>query len=177
MPGSCCDLGAGKQQVPSSCADLGSDYGGCHAGSERKYRGGVSETQTAPGRSGTPTLRWAVGLLLFEAAALIVLGLVLIWVAAAADSVSVSSAAATCAFAVVLGVILGALGYALRRTAAFARGPAIVLQMLMLPIGYYMIDAGLVWLGVPVMVFGLAGAGLLLAPSTRIALGIGPGAS
>jgi hypothetical protein len=35
-----------------------------------------------------------------------------------------------------------------------------------------MIAAGLTWLGVPTMIFGLVGSALLLAPSTRTALGL-----
>jgi hypothetical protein len=54
----------------------------------------------------------------------------------------------------------------------WARGPAIVLEMLFIPIGYYMTTGGLAWLGLPVMALGLVGAGLLLAPSTRTALGL-----
>jgi hypothetical protein len=44
--------------------------------------------------------------------------------------------------------------------------------MMLLPIGYSMIRGGLAWVGVPVLLLGLFGAGLLLAPATRESLGI-----
>jgi hypothetical protein len=130
-------------------------------------------TETPVDASGSGwTLRWAVRLLLIEAAATGLLTLITIWVALAAANVSTSSAIATPAFAALCAVILGGLGLALGRGKALARGPAIVLEMLMIPMGYYMIVAGLVWLGVPTMIFGLAGSVLLLAPSTRTSLGL-----
>ena len=75
-------------------------------------------------------------------------------------------------FTAICGAIVGGLGLALLRSKSLARGPAIVIQMLLILISYYMIGGGLVWLGVPVMIIGLLGSGLLLAPSTRTALGL-----
>jgi hypothetical protein len=118
------------------------------------------------------TLRWGTRVLMIEAAALAVLTIISIWAAITSSNVSTSSAAATPAFAAIYAAVLGGLGYALSRRKALARGPAIVLEMLMLPMGYYMIVAGLGWLGVPTLIFGLAGSVLLLAPSTRTALGL-----
>jgi hypothetical protein len=43
---------------------------------------------------------------------------------------------------------------------------------MLLPIGWFMVGGGLAWLGVPVFVLGLVGAGLLVAPTTREALGV-----
>ena len=56
--------------------------------------------------------------------------------------------------------------------AVWARGPAIVLELLLFPIGYSMATSGLGRSGSWCMALGLAGAGSLLAPSTRAALGI-----
>jgi hypothetical protein len=125
-----------------------------------------------PESAGARSLDWAIRVLYAEAVATAVIALGTIWLAVAAANVSVSSAIATPAIAVLLAVVWGGLGLALRRGKALARGPAIVMQMLLIPIGYYMIVGGLAWLGVPVMVAGLLGAGLLLAPSTRTALGL-----
>jgi hypothetical protein len=73
-------------------------------------------------------------------------------------------------FAAIIAIVLGALGWALTRRRAWARGPAVVLELLVLAIGGYMISGGLAWLGVPVLVLGLLGVGLLVAPATREAL-------
>ncbi len=68
--------------------------------------------------------------------------------------------------------VLGLLAWSLHRRQRWARGPAIVLELLLLPIGYYMVAGGVAWLGLPTMALGLVGAGALLAPTTRSALGI-----
>lgn len=117
-------------------------------------------------------LRWAVRLLIAEAIVVGLLTVLLVWLAFTESTVSARSAAATPLITGLYGAILAALGRALGRMRAMARGPAIVLQMLMIPIGYYMVAGGVAWLGVPVILVGLVGAGLLLAPSTRIALGL-----
>ena len=49
---------------------------------------------------------------------------------------------------------------------------AIVIELLLLPIGYYMVTGGAAYLGIPLMIVGIFGAGLLLAPATRTALGL-----
>ena len=118
------------------------------------------------------TLTWAVRLILAEAAAVGVLTALSIWAAVTTSSVTVESAIATSGFIALCAVVLAALGIALGRKKALARGPSIVLQMLLIPLGYYMIAGGLPWLGVPVIVIGLLGSGLLLAPATRTALGL-----
>jgi hypothetical protein len=118
------------------------------------------------------TLRWAIWLLLAEAALLGLLTLITIWAALAAANVSTSSAVATTLFTALCGTIVAGLAVALRRGKSLARGPAIVIEMLLIPIGYYMIVGGLAWLGIPALIVGLLGAGLLLAPSTRTELGM-----
>lgn len=118
------------------------------------------------------SFRWAVRVLYAEAVATGFVTLALIWLALAADNVSASSAIATVAFAALCAAILAGLATALARRKSLARGPAIVVQMLLVVIGGYMIAGGLAWLGVPVLVVGLFGSGLLLAPSTRATLGL-----
>jgi len=71
----------------------------------------------------------------------------------------------------ILAALMGGLGWMLWRRRAWARGPAIVLQLLLVPIGYTMVSGGL-WLGLVVMAVGLCGAGTLLAPATRASLGM-----
>ncbi|WDZ85108.1 hypothetical protein [Micromonospora cathayae] len=117
-------------------------------------------------------LRWAVLLLSGEAVAL---GLVAAWLVyenLTAEALDPTSALLITAFAVAGALALWALGRALGRRRAGARAPAIVLQLMLLPIGWYMVQGGLGWLGVPLMALGVAVCGLLLAPATTRALGL-----
>ncbi|GIL28462.1 hypothetical protein NUM_37160 [Actinocatenispora comari] len=130
---------------------------------------GVSE----PERRVLPaTLKIAVGLLWAEGVALFALG---IWLVVASFTGRPTDRAASITEAVVtvvLGLLLGVLGYLLVRRHAWARGPVIVLQLMLLAIGYFMISAGVVWAGVLVIALGLVVAGLLIAPASRESLGI-----
>jgi hypothetical protein len=117
-----------------------------------------------------PTLRWAVRLLIVEAVALAAVTGWLVY--EVAITTNVRGAVGVTVYAGVMAALFGLLGWALHRRRAWARGPAIVLQMLLIPIGYYMTTGGVAWLGLPVIAFGLVGAGVLLAPSTRATLGL-----
>ena len=66
-----------------------------------------------------------------------------------------------------------ALGGALSRRRAGARAPAIVLQLMLLPVGWFMIEGGMGWLGVPLMALGIGMVGLLVSGPTNRALGFG----
>jgi hypothetical protein len=70
----------------------------------------------------------------------------------------------------VLGAIFGLLSWALHRRRPWARGPAIVLHMFMLPLGLSMAANGNV-LGAGALLAGVAGCVVLLAPATRVAVG------
>jgi hypothetical protein len=162
---------ARKQQVGKAVM---SKAGSAKAGSGNAGTSAAGTSADVP-PEGVPvggSLGWAIRLLYAEAIFTGLVVLVTIWLALAADNVSVSSAIATPAIAAFLALIWSGLATTLRRRRAWARGPAIVLQMLLIPIGYYMVVGGIAWLGVPVMVVGLLGSGLLLAPSTRTELGL-----
>jgi hypothetical protein len=73
-------------------------------------------------------------------------------------------------FVALMAAVFGLLAHALWRRRAWARGPGIVLQLLLVPIGYSMASAGMAWAGIPVIVLGLGGAAALIAPTTREAL-------
>jgi hypothetical protein len=106
-----------------------------------------------------------------EAAVTVVITLLAVWAAFASSRVSTQSAIATAVFAALCVAAFGGLGFALSRRKSVARGPAIVLEMLLIPIGWSAASAGLPTFGIPALVVGLFGAGLLLAPSTRFSLG------
>jgi hypothetical protein len=117
-------------------------------------------------------LRWAVRLLWVEAGVLGALTVLLCYVAATHPAFGFDSAAATIGFTVLLGLAFLLFARSLVRRRAWARSPAIVLEMLLVPIGWYMVSGGVIYIGAPVMLAGLAGSVLLLAPSSRTALGV-----
>jgi len=73
--------------------------------------------------------------------------------------------------AFVLAAVLAALAWQLTRRRAWARAPVVVLELLFLPIGYYLIQIG-GWVGIPVIFVAASCVALLIAPASRTALGI-----
>jgi hypothetical protein len=116
------------------------------------------------------TLRWAVVLLAIEAAGLAALLVFLIYEDLFATASSATGAVVVTVYTALMAGLLGLLAWGLARRRTWARGPAIVLQILALPIGYSMATSGLAWPGIVLIVAGLSGAAALLAPSTRAAL-------
>ncbi|MER7458570.1 hypothetical protein [Micromonospora sp. NPDC126480] len=116
-------------------------------------------------------LRTAVLLLRGEAVALGLVTLWLLWADVTAPSVDLASALLVTAFAAGAAAALWALAGGLTRRRAGARAPAIVLQLMLLPIGWFMIQGGLGWLGVPLIALGLGVTALLLSNPTTRALG------
>ena len=74
--------------------------------------------------------------------------------------------------ALVVAVVLVLLGWQLRQRRAWARGPVVALELLFVPIGYYL--GGLTVGGILTIVSALVCVGLLIAPASRAALGIRP---
>jgi hypothetical protein len=126
-----------------------------------------------PGPGGAPepvTLRAAVWLLAGEAGGLGLLAIALL-IDLQGRAQTHRGAAGVIGYVLVIGAVLGVLSWALRGRHAWARGPAIVLHMLMLPFGIALASGGQPLLGVLGLLVGLAGTVLLLAPATRIAVG------
>jgi len=118
-------------------------------------------------------LRWAIGLLAVEAAGVAaVAGFLIYEDATSAPTAFRGGGLAMTVLAAGFAALFAVLVRALLRRRSWARGPAIFLQLMLLPIGYYMVRGGLGWLGVPVLVLGLCGAGLLVTPAAREALGV-----
>ncbi|MER7416266.1 hypothetical protein ABT346_05675 [Micromonospora peucetia] len=117
------------------------------------------------------TLRWAVRLLRAEAVAVGLVAGWLVWADLTATTTDVTSALLVTAFAIGAAAALWALGGALTRRKAGARAPAIVLQLMLLPIGWFMLQGGVAWLGVPLMALGLGVTALLVSTPTTRALG------
>ena len=119
------------------------------------------------------TLRAAVWLLAGEAAALGVLAVVLLLQDVRGQAQTQQGAIGVIGYVLAIGAVLGVLSWSLHRRRAWARGPAIVLHMLLLPFGIALATGGQPLLGVLGLLVGLAGTVVLLAPSTRIAVGRG----
>lgn len=130
-------------------------------------------TDPAPHTTPAVTLRWAVRLILAEAVALAVLTLFLVYLDLTADWTAAQMALSITGYLALMTALFFAVGIALARGRRWARGPAIVLELLQVPIGYTMLTNGLPLVGGPLLVLGLTGAVLLLAPGTRRALGLG----
>jgi hypothetical protein len=117
------------------------------------------------------TLQWAVRLLLVQATTLAAVTVFLVYLNLTADWTSAQMALSVTGYMALMTVAFFFVGVSLRQRKRWARGPAIVIELLQVPIGYTMLTSGLPAIGVPVLVTGLAGAALLLAPATRRALG------
>jgi hypothetical protein len=118
------------------------------------------------------TLRWAVRLLLLEGAGLTALTLLFVYFALTSGWTAAGMALSVIGYLALMAVLFIGIGAALHRRRRWARGPGIVAQMLQMPIGWTMLQTGQPYLGGVLFGLGLAGAILLFAPSTRIALGV-----
>ncbi|SNT14650.1 hypothetical protein SAMN05421812_103386 [Asanoa hainanensis] len=130
----------------------------------------MSETPAEPAPA---TLRAAVWLLFAEAAGMVALTVYLAYELLTADAVDITSALLLTLFAAFGALALFLLGRALTQGRAGARGPAIVLQLMLCAVGYYMIQGGTAWLGVVAIALGLGVCGLMLAPASTRGLGVG----
>jgi hypothetical protein len=119
------------------------------------------------------TLRWAVWLLLAEAFALGAVAAFLAYQDITGIATNLAVALGVTGFAVAAVAALVAVARALSRRRPGARGPAIVLQLMLVATAYYMLQAGLLWLGVPIIAVALLICGLVVSPPTTRALGLG----
>lgn len=117
-------------------------------------------------------LRWAVWLLTGEAVALGLTTLYLIYEGLTGTATTLVGALVVTGFAGAGALLVFALARALAARRKGARGPAVVVQLMLLPIGFFMIQGGLAWLGAPVIALALAVGGCLVSPSTITALGL-----
>jgi hypothetical protein len=118
------------------------------------------------------TLVWAVRLLFAEAVALVVLAGYLLVLDFTGDLTSLTVAIALTGFVVVAAVAVVLVARALARRSSHARGPAIVVQLLVIASGGFVLQTGTAWIGALLMAFGV-GVGLLcVVPPTTRALGL-----
>lgn len=119
------------------------------------------------------TLRAAAGLVLLEAAGVAAVTAYLLWQDLTSKATDVRIAIGVTLFALLAVVVLAAVGRALARRRSGARGPAVVLQLMVMVVGYYMVQGGLTWAGAVLIALGLITGGLIVSPPTTRALGLG----
>lgn len=118
-------------------------------------------------------LRWAVWLLVGEALGVALIAAFLVYEDLTATATNLLVAVFVTGFAALVAIAFFALARALARRRPGARGPAIVLQLMLLPIGFFMVQGGLGWVGIPLIALGLLVCTLLVSPPTTKALGLG----
>jgi hypothetical protein len=129
-------------------------------------------TSEKPDSAAPGTLVWAVRLLFGQAAALVALTAYLIVLDLTADASSVPVAIALTVLAAIGAAFVWLVARALGRRSAGARGPAIVVQLMVIASGGFLLQTGPAWLGLVLMLYAvLVGVLIVLPPSTR-ALGV-----
>jgi hypothetical protein len=105
-----------------------------------------------------------------EAALLLAGALVLLWLTLTSDPDSVGRALAEVVYVGIFGVALAAAAVGLRRLSGWARGPVVVLQILLGLFGYSTAFAGgRPLLGLPLIALAVAELYLLATPEARLA--------
>lgn len=117
-------------------------------------------------------LRTAVWLLTAQAIGLIGVTVLLLWLSLTATETSHGAGLAEAVVAAGVALLLGLAARSLHRGHATLRGAAIFVELMFLPLGYYLAQAGLWWFAVPAWVLGLGTAVLLVVPSTRESVGV-----
>ena len=118
------------------------------------------------------TLLWAVRLLLAEAAGLAVLTAYLLVLDLSAHVGSVPIAIALTVLAALGAASVYVVARALARRSAGARGPAIVVQLMIIASGGFFLQTGPAWAGLVLMALGTLVGLLIVLPSSTRALGV-----
>jgi hypothetical protein len=126
----------------------------------------------APPDTAPATLLLAVTLLRVQAAGLAVVTAYLIYQDVIGEATSLGVAIALTCFAALAAAGVALLARALARRSSAARGPAIVVQLMLLVVSYYMLQADLLGVAVPLITLALVTGVALLAPPTTRALGL-----
>ena len=116
------------------------------------------------------TLVWCAALVGLEAAGLLAAAafyLVELLVADAGDAVR---ALVTVALALAAGTGLALVARGLRRRRRWSRAPALVTNLILLPVAYGLVQGGRWYVGLPLLALGVAVLVLLFAPATAAAL-------
>ncbi len=140
---------------------------------ERLFGGAAQPSSRPPrpaGPEAPPAVVRAALVAAIEAALLLAGALFLLWLTLTSDPDSVGRALAEVVYVALFGVALAAAAVGLRRLAGWARGPVIVLQILLGLFGYSTAFAGdRPLLGLPLIALALTELYLLATPEARLA--------
>jgi drug/metabolite transporter (DMT)-like permease len=123
-------------------------------------------------REKSATLLWGVRLLFAEAAALVVLTAYLVVLDFTAHADSVPIAIALTVLAALGAASVYVVARALGRRSAGARGPAIVVQLMIIASGGFFLQTGPAWAGLVLIALGAVVGLLIVLPSSTRALGV-----
>lgn len=118
------------------------------------------------------TLKTVLVALVLEAAGLVTLGSFAIASSTTGQALSYGAGITEGVVAVVLAAMLAVFSTAMAKRQSWARNATIFLQLMLLPIGFFMIKAGLWWWGGPVMLLGLVTCLVLVSAPVRRVLGV-----
>ena len=140
---------------------------------ERLFGGAAQPSSRPPrpaGPEAPPAVVRAALVAGVEAALLLAGALVLLWLTLTSDPDSVGRALAEVVYVGIFGVALAAAAVGLRRLSGWARGPVVVLQILLGLFGYSTAFAGgRPLLGLPLIALAVAELYLLATPEARLA--------
>ena len=131
------------------------------------------QTEDGPEQPVRPpaTVRLAAALVAVEAAALLIVALVLAGLAIAHTSNRLWAALAIVGFALLGALVLAGCARGLLGLRPSARSPVVLIQLLALPVGYSLgIQAGRLMAGVPILGLAVAVLVVLFTPTARAAL-------
>ena len=128
---------------------------------------GEESDSTAPA-----SLLWAVRLLLLEAAGLAALTVYLVVRLLTADSVLIAVAASLIVMCALGAAAVFVVARSLGRRRPGARGPAVLVQLLVIASGGFLLQTGPAWAGVALMALGLLIGLLIVLPASTRALGV-----
>ena len=141
--------------------------------SERLLGGAAEPSAPRPQRArpeAPRSLRWAAVVVGVEAAALVLMAGWLLYLVVSSTADSVAAALGEVAFVAAGAAVLAAAAVGLWRVAGWARGPVVVLQLLLAALAYTTaFDAGRPEIGLPVLVLVATELYLLATPESRLA--------
>jgi len=143
-------------------------------GRVERLLGGAAQPSTprpaSPRTEAPRSLRWAAVVVAIEAAALAVGALWLLYLVISSTADSVAAALGEVVFVAAGAAVLAAAAVGLWRVASWARGPVVVLQLLLAALAYTAaFQAGEPAIGLPVLVLVAVELYLLATPESRLA--------
>lgn len=118
------------------------------------------------------SLVWAVRLLLLQAAGLAALAAYLVFRLLTAERTLIGVAVALIVMAALAAAAVVVVARSLGRCRPGARGPAVVVQLMVIAAGGFLLRTGPAWAGLLLMALGLLVGLLIVLPSSTRALGV-----